>query len=192
MKLSSGKTKWLCTNVVAHTDSHISLQRSPSGVLWPQGIQHQERVMPASIPHESPLVYPYPENTPNLDHGLSFPSPETWTMVWVSRFPGKYSVWGGLSFGLSFAWTMVWVSSGEVRNTGVGVDEWSIDPNNQRNSSFGPVTKPMRHWGGRLEAGIASTLLKWQCQTTLHTIIQSYKWRSMPSPEGKHASTIYI
>ena len=30
---------------------------------------------------ESPLVYPYPKNTRNSDHGLSFPSPETQTMV---------------------------------------------------------------------------------------------------------------
>ena len=30
---------------------------------------------------ETPLVYPYPKNTPNSDHGLSFPSPETQTMV---------------------------------------------------------------------------------------------------------------
>ena len=26
---------------------------------------------------ESPAIYPYPKNTPNSDHGLSFPSPET-------------------------------------------------------------------------------------------------------------------
>ena len=30
---------------------------------------------------ESPLVYPYPKNTRNSDYGLSFPSPETQTMV---------------------------------------------------------------------------------------------------------------
>ena len=30
---------------------------------------------------ESPLVYLYPQNTRNSDHGLNFPSPETQTMV---------------------------------------------------------------------------------------------------------------
>ena len=58
--------------------------------------------------------------------GLSFRSPETQTMVWVSPFPGKYRVWGGLGFGQSFSRTMVWVSSREVRNTWVGVDEWAL------------------------------------------------------------------
>ena len=67
------------------------------------------------------------ENTPNSDHGLSFPSPETRTMVWVSLFPGKYSVWDGLGFGSSFSRNMLWVSSREVRNTGVGVDEWTVN-----------------------------------------------------------------
>ena len=75
---------------------------------------------------ESPLVYPYPKNTRNSDHGLSFPSPETQTMVWVSPFPNKYRVWGGLSFGPSFSRTLVWVSSREGRNTGVGVDEGAL------------------------------------------------------------------
>ena len=54
---------------------------------------------------ESPLVYPYPKNTRNSDHGLSFPSPETQTMVWVSPFPSKFRFWGGLSFGPSFSRT---------------------------------------------------------------------------------------
>ena len=76
---------------------------------------------------EGPLVYPYPQNRENSDHGLSFPSPETQIMVWVSPFPGKYRVWGGLGFGPSFSRTMVWVSSSEVRNTGVGVDEWALN-----------------------------------------------------------------
>ena len=76
---------------------------------------------------ESPLVYPYPKNTRNSDHGLSFPSPETQTMVWGSPLPSKYRVWGGLSFGPSFSRTMVWVSSREGRNTGVGVDEWALN-----------------------------------------------------------------
>ena len=31
--------------------------------------------------HSGPLVYPYPKNAANSDHGLSFPSPETQTMV---------------------------------------------------------------------------------------------------------------
>ena len=70
---------------------------------------------------------PYPQNTRNSDHGLSFPSPETQTMVWVSRCPNKFRVWGGLSFGPSFSRTMVWVSSREGRNTGVGVDEWALN-----------------------------------------------------------------
>ena len=80
------------------------------------------------FPLESPLVYPYPKNTLNSDHGLSFPSPETQTMVWVSPFPCKYRVWGGLGFGPSFSQTMVWVSSCDVTSTGVGVDEWALTP----------------------------------------------------------------
>ena len=48
-------------------------------------------------------------------------------MVWVSAFPNKYRVWGGLSFGPSFSRTMVWVSSREGRNTGVGVDERTLN-----------------------------------------------------------------
>ena len=49
-----------------------------------------------------------------------------WGVIWVSPFPSKYRVWGGLSFGPGFAVTMVWVSFREVRNTGVGVDEWAL------------------------------------------------------------------
>ena len=51
----------------------------------------------------SPLVYPYPQNTPNSDHGLSFPAPETQTMP----FSSKSKVWRGLGFGPSFSLTMV-------------------------------------------------------------------------------------
>ena len=91
---------------------------------------------------ESPLVYPYPQNTRNSDHGLSFPSPETQTMVWVSCFPNKYRVWGGLSFGPSFSRTMVWLSSREGRNTGVGVDEWAlICFFNRQKKLFSPLKK---------------------------------------------------
>ena len=46
----------------------------------------------------APSSTPTPKHTRNSDHGLSFPSPETQTMVWVSPFPNKYRVWGGLSF----------------------------------------------------------------------------------------------
>ena len=37
----------------------------------------QSRVSNRSFKFESSLVYPYPKNTRNSDHGLSFPSPET-------------------------------------------------------------------------------------------------------------------
>ena len=76
----------------------------------------------------------------NLRVPSSTPTPKTrltQTMVWV--FPprklrpwseflpslGKCRVWRDLSLGLSFAQTMVWASCREVRNTGVGVEEWA-------------------------------------------------------------------
>ena len=37
--------------------------------------------MGRGVKTESPLVYPYPQNTRNSDHGLSFPSTEAQTMV---------------------------------------------------------------------------------------------------------------
>ena len=52
-------------------------------------------------------------------------TPQTQTIVWVFP-PQKHRVWGGLGIGPSFSRTIVWVSSREVRNTGVGVDEWAL------------------------------------------------------------------
>ena len=56
---------------------------------------------------ESPLVYPYPKDTPNSDHGLSSPPQKLrpWSECLLS--PGKHRVWGGLGFGPSFSRTMV-------------------------------------------------------------------------------------
>ena len=54
-----------------------------------------------SFPIESPVVYPYPNIAPSLDHGLSFPS--LWTMVWaISHFPKENAEFG-------VVWVLVWV-----------------------------------------------------------------------------------
>ena len=90
--------------------------------LWPIFLEIEGR---KSANHQD-RIYPHPLGDRNSDHGLSFPFPETQTMVWVSPCPNKYRVRRGLGFGLSFAWTMVWVSSREVRNPGVGVDPWAL------------------------------------------------------------------
>ena len=74
--------------------------------ILPQTQENMQK-MPRNGNFESPLVYPYPKNRENSDHGLSFSSPETQTMVRVSPFPGKYRVWGGLGFSPSFSRTMV-------------------------------------------------------------------------------------
>ena len=109
----------------------------------PRELSHRPDRLRSQLLIESRLVYPYPKNTRNSDHGLSFPSPETQTMVWVSPFPNRYRVWGGLSFGPSFSRTMVWVSFREGRNTGVGIDEWALinsggKKNNNYSTELGP------------------------------------------------------
>ena len=125
---------WICCPQLPHhpckNRKHSTCFYSTGGARAENLGKHGQKEDDCSINSENilwcPLVYPYPKNARNSDHGLSFRSPKTQTMVWVSPFPNKYRVWGGLSFGPKTR-TMVWVSSGEGRNTGVGVDEWALN-----------------------------------------------------------------
>ena len=46
-------------------------------VTWRCLTENPKSVTSRSVTWRCLIVYPYPKNTPNSDHGLSFPSPET-------------------------------------------------------------------------------------------------------------------
>ena len=144
-----------------------------------------------------PPRLPIPQNTPNSDHRLSLPFPETQTMVWVSPFPNKYRVWGGLGFGPSFPgpWSefLPWCQKHWGRGRRVSLD-WDESEISRRSEYCCPLNfwEVMRwRWDLRCSLRMLWALWYWFLLSWAkwgHVIAD--RWQNSPPPNksGKEVS----